>query len=193
MKQYKVNEIFYSLQGEGFNAGTPVIFVRFSGCNLKCSFCDTDHGPGTFMDVGQLMSAIVKINEHPRQGFFPPIVLTGGEPMLQVDQELVDTLRENFGKLWIETNGTYEIPDGWFDFITVSPKTRKFFTQGDELKLVFEGQNDAELYSIMVSTSFTHYALQPCSMRNISATVRAVQRNPRWRLSFQLQKILEIR
>lgn len=193
MKQYKVNEIFYSLQGEGFNAGTPVIFVRFSGCNLKCAFCDTDHKSGTQMSIDQLMAAIVKSNEHPRQGFFPPIVLTGGEPMMQVDLELVDALRKNFGKLWVETNGTYEIPHGWFDYVTISPKGEISYTKGDELKLVYQGQPDHILHAIFISTSFTQYALQPCSMKNIEATVRAVQRNPRWRLSFQLQKILEIK
>ena len=110
----KINEIFYSLQGEGFHTGTPAVFVRFSGCNLKCSFCDTRHEEGILMSDEEILRAI---------SAFPSnvVILTGGEPSLWIDQAFIDLLHRAGKYICIETNGTKPLPKG-IDWVTCSPK-----------------------------------------------------------------------
>ena len=104
--KYKVNEIFYSLQGEGWWTGTPMVFVRLSGCNLKCPWCDTDHRNGVEMSADEILSKVREAS----QGLCRRVCITGGEPLLQLDRALVKTLRDAGLKLHLETNGTLPLP-----------------------------------------------------------------------------------
>lgn len=194
---YKINEIFHSLQGEGFNTGTSSVFIRFSGCNLKCSFCDTQHLLGTLMTAAQIVE---KVMQFPKA---PLIVLTGGEPSLFVDDELIAALKTTGKRIAIETNGTHPLPHG-IDWVTLSPKTDFdggddspcILTQCDELKVVYLGQDLTQYDHIQAS----HRFLQPCFVpdeaqrrHNIQLCVDAVLQNPQWRLSLQTHRILNIR
>ena len=144
---YRVNEIFYSLQGEGRHTGRAAVFIRFSGCNLHCPFCDTDFHHFTEMSLNELMSAIRQWN---KCGF---AVLTGGEPSLQVDDALIDALHDEGYYVAMETNGTHVVPTT-IDWVTVSPKNC-FVDYGpaivvqkiDEVKMVFDGQHDPQPFS----------------------------------------------
>lgn len=194
----KINEIFYSLQGEGANTGIPAVFVRFSGCNLRCSFCDTQHQEGVMMTDEEIID---EVNRYPQ---VPLIVLTGGEPSLFIDEDFVSILKKRTGKrISIETNGTNILPKG-IDWVTFSPKTG--FEGGeladikiescDELKVVYTGQPLEPYFQIHA----TQYFLQPCycdnqeeRRRNMQATVEAVMSDPRWRLSLQTHRMLDIR
>ena len=138
---YRVNEIFYSLQGEGFWTGTPMVFVRFSGCNLRCPFCDTDHREGRPMRVEEIVQAVRAAGSCKR------VCLTGGEPLLQLDRELVDALHQAGYTLHLETNGTRPVPEG-VDWVTLSPKEdfvsggKVVVEKADELKLVLAPGTD---------------------------------------------------
>lgn len=191
-KTYKINEIFYSLQGEGFYTGTPSVFVRFSGCNLSCPFCDTDHNQGVMMTADEIAAAV---NAYPASH----VVLTGGEPSLFVDDELTAALQGHF--IAMETNGTHPVAAG-VDWITMSPKSdfvdgaEPVLTECDELKLVYTGQN-LDRYA-----SFTarHHFLQPCDYGDagknrllLKECIQACLDNPVWRLSLQTHKYLDIR
>ena len=110
----KINEIFYSLQGEGFHTGTPAVFVRFSGCNLKCSFCDTQHESGVMMSDDDI---VAEVSRYPST----MVILTGGEPSLWIDEAFVDRLHEAGKYVCIETNGTRPLPAN-IDWVTCSPK-----------------------------------------------------------------------
>ena len=193
---YKVNEIFHSLQGEGFNTGTASVFIRLSGCNLRCSFCDTQHNVGTMMSLPQIVE---QVNRYPAA---PLIVLTGGEPTLQADDALVQALHLTGKRIAIETNGTRPLPAG-IDWVTLSPKTgfdggdahQCVLTECDELKVVYLGQDLAQYSGIKAA----HRYLQPCycdddatRQLSIKATVQAVMDNPEWRLSLQTHRILNI-
>jgi 7-carboxy-7-deazaguanine synthase (Cx14CxxC type) len=207
---YQVKEIFYTLQGEGANAGTPAVFCRFAGCNLwsgresdrasaQCRFCDTDFvgtdGPGggkfaTADDLARACRAACTARHGPAL-----VVLTGGEPMLQVDQPLIDALHGRGFSIAIETNGTIAVPDG-IDWICVSPKagTELVQTWGDELKLVYPqaGLDPADLLAL----EFEHRFLQPMDgadrARNTRAAIDYCKANPPWRLSVQTHKVLGI-
>lgn len=196
MQTFKINEIFYSLQGEGYFTGTPAIFIRFSGCNLHCPFCDTNHQSGHLMTAEEI---VAETNKFPASH----IVLTGGEPSLFVTPELVDMLHANgHRRIAIETNGTHSIPDN-IDWITLSPKAPEYagnerivLSRCDELKVVYEGQNLAQ-YDRFAAR---HRFLQPCdygdkqkNAENTAATIRACLSNPQWRLSLQTHKFLNIR
>lgn len=178
----KINEIFYSLQGEGFHTGTPAIFVRFSGCNLRCSFCDTEHEEGVLMSDEDI---VAEVGKYPAE----IVVLTGGEPGLWVDESLVDRLHTLGKRVCIETNGTKQLPDN-LDWITCSPKRGSIvkLQRMDEVKIVFQGQDVTEYESLPAK----HYFLQPCSGRNTVATVEYVLKHPKWRLSLQTHKLLNI-
>lgn len=191
----RINEIFYSLQGEGLNSGTAAVFVRFSGCNLHCPFCDTDHIEGKDMTDDEI---VCEVSKYPGK----LVVLTGGEPAIQIDGEFLKRLKDTGKTVAVETNGTIPLPEG-IDFITLSPKFQ--FCEGaeikvsrcDELKVVFTGVDDISVYgSIETENRF----LQPCNTgdaeRDRVITMEAIEyckRHPEWRLSLQTQKILKIR
>ncbi len=195
---WTINEIFQSLQGEGYNTGTASVFVRFSGCNLKCGFCDTAHQSGTPMSLPQIVEAIM---QWPKA---PLVVLTGGEPSLWVTAEMLAAIKRLTGKrIAIETNGTRPLPEG-IDWVTLSPK---FTFEGgdalpcvlrscDELKVVYCGQD----LSVYDGIEARHRFLQPCFVadaeqcrRNVEACVNAVLSHPKWRLSLQTHRMLNIR
>ena len=164
----KINVIFYSLQGEGYHTGTPAVFVRFSGCNLKCSFCDTQHEEGTLMTADEI---IAEVSKYPAA----TVILTGGEPSLWIDDALGDRLHEAGKYVCIETNGTRPLPAS-IDWVTCSPKqgARLAITRMDEVKVVYEGQD----ISIYERLSAEHFFLQPCSSKNTALTVDSVMRHP---------------
>lgn len=208
---YTVKEIFYTLQGEGANAGTPAVFLRFAGCNLWsgreedrataiCRFCDTDFvgtdgpGGGRFADADALADAVlaawpqgVEANRF--------VVCTGGEPLLQIDDPLLDALHARRFRVAIETNGTLPVPRG-VDWICVSPKAGAplVVERGDELKLVFPQPGaEPERYEAL---GFPRFFLQPMDgeerVRNTALTVAYCREHPRWRLSLQTHKLIGI-
>ena len=208
---YSVKEIFYTLQGEGANAGRPAVFCRFSGCNLwtgreedradaVCNFCDTDfvgtdgEGGGKFKTADLLAAEIEKHwGDTPSNRF---VVLTGGEPLLQVDAALIDALHARLFTIAVETNGTIEPPPG-LDWICVSPKADATIvvTEGDELKLVFPQEGvDPERFTDL---RFTHFFLQPMDNVLQSTNQRLAMEyclaHPQWKLGLQTHKILDIR
>ncbi len=178
----KINEIFYSLQGEGYYTGVPSVFVRLSGCNLKCPFCDTQHESGTPMSDEEIVAAV---NQYPAHH----VILTGGEPSLQIDSSLIDRLHAAGKYICIETNGTHPLPEN-IDWITCSPKEGApvCLTRIDELKVVFTGQ-DLTSYA---HTPASHYYLQPCSCKNTQEVVNYILKHPQWRLSLQTHKLIDI-
>jgi 7-carboxy-7-deazaguanine synthase (Cx14CxxC type) len=208
---YAVKEIFYTLQGEGANAGAPAVFCRFAGCNLwsgregdrataECRFCDTDFvgtdgdGGGKFATAGELARACVAAAGSVPQGLL--VVLTGGEPMLQVDAALIDALHEHGFRIAIETNGTLPVPDS-IDWICVSPKAGTELRQdsGDELKLVFP--QDGLAPENVAGLRFSHRFLQPMDgaerEENTAAVIAYCKAHPAWRLSLQTHKLIGIR
>jgi 7-carboxy-7-deazaguanine synthase len=209
---YSIKEIFYTLQGEGANAGRPAVFCRISGCNLwngreedrvsaACRFCDTDFvgtngtGGGKFRTADELANAIEAHWPSPgmRRRF---VVLTGGEPLLQVDEALIEALHKRGFTIAVETNGTVNPPPG-IDWICVSPKggSQVVIRQGQELKLVFPqvGADPSEFEEM----EFENFYLQPMDGPNVSAnTAQAVlfcQLHPQWNLSVQTHKLIGIR
>jgi len=204
---YAVKEVFYTLQGEGAHIGRAAVFCRFAGCNLwsgreedrataGCQFCDTDfvglNGPGggRFQDAKELAGAI----ERCWPGNFSGrkfVVCTGGEPLLQLDRTLIDSLHERGFEVAVETNGTLTVPGG-VDWLCVSPKAGADLVQttGDELKLVFP-QFGAEPQTFE-SLRFRHFFLQPMDGPNLDANTRLAVRycleHPFWRLSQQSHK-----
>lgn len=209
---YAVKEIFYTLQGEGAQAGRAAVFCRFSGCNLWsgresdrasaiCKFCDTDfvgvNGPGggKFGTAGELADAIAKTWPKGNGGGKPYVVCTGGEPLLQVDSQLIDALHDREFEIAVETNGTVEAPEG-LDWVCVSPKAGAQLVQrsGDELKLVFPqvGVEPAQFEGL----AFRHFFLQPMDgpdrAANTDKAVRFCMAHPKWRLSLQTHKIVGI-
>ncbi len=206
---YSVKELFYTLQGEGAQVGRPSVFIRFSGCNLwtgreadrttaTCSFCDTDFigtdGPGgsRFHTASELAAAAAKCWPAGASGRW--IVCTGGEPALQLDQELVRALQVQGFRVAVETNGTRALPVG-LDWICVSPKAGApiVVSRGDELKVVFpQPVNLVELLEL----DFTHHFLQPMDgpwlAVNTREAVSYCLEHPPWRLSQQTHKLLGI-
>ena len=200
----KVNEIFYSLQGEGHYTGTPAVFVRFAGCNLRCWFCDTDFEKGVEMNEDEIVEAVL---QYPTRY----VVITGGEPTLQITASLCDKLHAHGLYLMMETNGTRPLPEGCqIDWITCSPKLidveegkRKIATirlrHIDELKVVFEDSptQDMALYEQIPATE---YRLQPCDTQDplsnraiLNKTIKYILQHPKWKLSLQTHKILHVR
>jgi 7-carboxy-7-deazaguanine synthase len=208
---YSVKEIFYSLQGEGLRAGRPAVFCRFAGCNLwsgreqdragaSCRFCDTDFvgtdGTGGGKYKGALALARAVAAHWPTGEAHRYVVLTGGEPLLQVDAPLLEALHAEDFEIAIETNGTLPVPAG-IDWICVSPKAGADWVQrsGHELKLVYPQAGFAP--DEVAQGGFDHYLLQPMDGPERATHTRAAiaycQQHPRWRLSLQTHKMLEIR
>jgi 7-carboxy-7-deazaguanine synthase (Cx14CxxC type) len=208
---YNVKEIFYTLQGEGFHAGRPAVFCRFTSCNLWtgreedrsraiCTFCDTDfvgtNGPGggRFRDATALAEAID--NAWPDAGSeHRMVVCTGGEPLLQLDSEVVDALHARGFYVAVETNGTQPAPAG-LDWTCVSPKVGAplKLTAGDELKLVYpQAGGDPEQFEHMDFSSFRISPMDGPNIReNTAAAVEYCLKRPQWRLSLQTHKYLGI-
>ncbi|MDO9382874.1 MAG: 7-carboxy-7-deazaguanine synthase [Hyphomicrobiaceae bacterium] len=207
---YAVKEIYYTLQGEGANAGRPAVFCRFAGCNLwsgreadradaACTFCDTDfvgtdgRGGGKFPTADDLAAACAATAGGETLGLL--VVLTGGEPMLQVDAALADALHARGFEIAIETNGTLLVAEG-IDWVCVSPKSGTTLAQttGDELKLVFP---QTELMPEAVAgLTFRHRYLQPMDgpnrAQNTALAVAYCKAHPQWRLSLQTHKLIGI-
>lgn len=189
----KVNEIFYSLQGEGRYTGVPAVFVRLSGCNMKCWFCDTQHEDGTEMTESQIVE---QVTSHPTRH----VVITGGEPMMQITPELTQLLHKAGRYVQVETNGTLALPPGVeLDWVTCSPKTSHVRLQHiDELKVVYEGVGQD--MSPWESIEAQEYRLQPCDTGDetknqaiLESTVAYLLSHPKWHLSLQTHKMLNIR
>ena len=207
--KYRINEIFYSLQGEGHNTGRAAVFVRFAGCNLRCSFCDTEFDSYHEMTAEEILDAIKSYPAH-------FIVLTGGEPTLQVDEEFVDLLHQYGYEVAMESNGTRPAPRN-LDWLTVSPKSRDVWHAEcgmklpDELKIVFDEHTDPESFLTSHFTLHTsHFTLhtsrksllylQPCdtgdaerNARILHCCIEYIKEHPEWRLSLQTHKLTGIK
>lgn len=207
---YKIKEMYYTLQGEGAQTGRPAVFCRFSGCNLWsgreedrhkaiCQFCDTDFRGidgenGGRYAAADLVEKATELWGNTDLGR-PYVVCTGGEPLLQLDGALIDAFHEAGFEVGVETNGTVEAPDG-LDWICVSPKagTDLKIIYGDELKLVFPQEGaEPELFE---NLDFTHLFIQPMDgpelQRNTRRAIDFCLKNPKWRLSIQTHKLLNI-
>ena len=185
---YRVNEIFYSLQGEGRWTGMPAVFLRFAGCNLHCPFCDTDFTASTAMSLSDILREVRSLSGTCRR-----IVVTGGEPALQLDAPFVNAFHAEGYRLHVETNGTRPLPEG-IDWVTLSPKDAwqdapVVLDKADEVKVVYTGQDVTPWAAFPASC---HY-LQPCSGQNTKEVVGYVLDHPVWQLSLQTHKLLDIR
>ena len=207
---YRIKEIYFTQQGEGSNTGRDFVFVRFSGCNLWsgkeknrksaiCQFCDTDfYGTdginGGIYSAKQLIEKIKSLWVSRDDNI--AVVLTGGEPLLQVNDELVAALKQEQIYIAVETNGTLDAPDH-IDWICMSPKanTEIKLKKGNEIKVIFPQESlDLEKFSLF---DFSEFYLQPMDsneyQENLNATITYCQKNPKWKLSLQTHKILGIR
>ena len=209
---YAVKEIFFTLQGEGARSGRAAVFLRFAGCNLwngveadraaaACRFCDTDFvgtdgtGGGKYADAAALADAATAL--WPKDDVAQPyVVCTGGEPLLQLDEALVDALHCRGFEIAVETNGTIAPPPG-IEWLTVSPKAGAALvvTSGQELKLVYPQDGASpEMYADLL---FDHYFLQPMDGArrdaNTGAAIAYCFAHPQWRLSLQTHKLIGIR
>ena len=207
---YAVKEIFYTLQGEGANAGTPAVFCRFAGCNLwsgreqdrasaVCRFCDTEFvgtdgaGGGRFATPAALVRALQ--SARPAGSSASLVVCTGGEPLLQLDAPLVDAMHAAGFRVAVETNGTQAPPPG-IDWICVSPKAGAplLLDRGHELKLVYPQEGAAP--PAFEHLAFEHFFLQPMDgpekAKNTRRAVEYCLAHPRWRLSLQSHKLIGI-
>jgi 7-carboxy-7-deazaguanine synthase (Cx14CxxC type) len=208
-RRYHIKECFYTLQGEGAQAGRAAVFLRFTGCNLwsgreedrhaaVCKFCDTDFigtdgqngGRYTLAECTELVSSLWP------GGGRPYVVCTGGEPLLQFDEALIEALHQAGFEVAVETNGTQPIPPG-IDWVCVSPKAAApvIVTRGDELKLVYPQTEAAAQPERFVNLDFTHFFLQPkdeAGHDHTPATVAYCMAHPRWRISLQTHKLMGI-
>lgn len=217
---YTVKEIYYTLQGEGANTGRPAVFLRFAGCNLWtgreedrasaiCQFCDTDFVGGTKYGSAEQVAEEVASQWFGNGTAKRFVVITGGEPLLQVDRPLIDSLHNLGFEIAIETNGTLEAPAG-IDWICVSPKAGTVIKQrsGNELKLVYPQQLDHAVGAQHAASllfdpaqferlDFERFFLQPMDgpavEQNTELAARYCLEHPRWRLSLQTHKLLGIR
>lgn len=214
MMAYSVKEIFFTLQGEGLNAGRAAVFLRFAGCNLwtgregdrgrglgGCSrWCDTDFvgtdgsGGDKYLAASDLAAAVASLWPTARGARL--VVCTGGEPLLQLDAELVENLHLRGFQVAVETNGTIAVPEG-IDWVCVSPKagTKCVVTKGNELKFVYPQEGlDPEAFTEL---EFEHFLLQPCdgylAVENMKKTLEYCLAHPWWRLGVQAHKVLGIR
>ena len=213
----RINDIFYSLQGEGSNTGRAAIFIRFAGCNLRCSFCDTEFDSYTEMTDDKVISEIKSLTSHlsPLTSHPSPltshllVVLTGGEPTLQVDEAFVDLLHQHGYEVAMESNGTRPAPRN-LDWLTVSPKSLPLSpSEGrgkhpDEIKIVFTTEEEVEqlitTFPLPLEGARGRLYLQPCDtgdpVRNAEIMQRCVEyikQHPQWRLSLQTHKLIGIK
>jgi len=215
---YTVKEIFLTLQGEGAQTGRLAVFCRFSGCNLWtgreedrqsaiCQFCDTDFigqdgsGGGKFHSAEELANAINQCwgTSDPIHKF---VVFTGGEPLLQLDQAIIDAVKSQGFEIAIETNGTIKVPTD-IDWVCLSPKlnSQLLVLQADEIKLIWPQPNCLDTFEKVLSRfekmSFKHYFIQPLDdanrQENTNLAIKICQLRPKWRLSLQTHKYLGIR
>jgi 7-carboxy-7-deazaguanine synthase len=208
---YSIKEIFYTLQGEGAQAGRPAVFCRFSGCNLwngresdrggsVCTFCDTDfvgtdgEGGGKFSDA-QALAAVIDSLWPASYSASKYVVFTGGEPLLQLDGALIDAMHRAGFEIAIETNGTLPVPAG-VDWICVSPKmgSKLVLERGNELKVVIpQLEQDLSAYEHL---DFANFFVQPMdgplAAFNTRLAIDTCRRNPKWKLSLQTHKLLQI-
>ena len=215
---YTVKELFYTLQGEGMNAGRPAVFCRFAGCNLwtgreadrhkaVCTFCDTDFvgvGPdgGRFANADALADAVLSrwptVDNGRATGGRPLVVCTGGEPLLQLDAAAVSAMHARGFAVAVETNGTQDAPPG-LDHVCVSPKAGAplRLTSGHELKLVFPQREPEAQPERFTELAFDEFWLQPLDGPDVAANTRAAIEyclaHPRWRLSVQTHKVVGVR
>lgn len=207
---YSIKEAYYTLQGEGYHTGRPAVFCRFSGCNLWsglekdrstaiCQFCDTNfwgtdgENGGKYKD-GELVDLCLSL--WPDSDMQPFVVCTGGEPLLQMDDELIRTFHSRGFTIAIESNGTLAVPDG-IDWVCISPKagSELIVTQGDELKLVHpqQGQSPQQFENL----DFKYFSLQPLDdvnqSQNTQECVTYCHEHPKWNLSLQTHKILGLK
>ena len=208
---YSIKEIFYTLQGEGAHAGRPAVFCRFSGCNLwtgresdrasaVCQFCDTDfvgtdgEGGGKFKTPEELAATINALwpASYPASKY---VVFTGGEPLLQLDKPLIDAMHAAGFTIAIETNGTLPVPEG-VDWICVSPKmgSTLVVTKGSEIKVVIPqtGQDLAAYEHLDFENFFVQAMDGPLAEFNTKLAIDTCKRNPKWKLSLQTHKLLQI-
>jgi 7-carboxy-7-deazaguanine synthase len=208
---YSVKEIFYTLQGEGNHAGRPAVFCRFAGCNLwtgreedrasaTCQFCDTDFvgadgiGGGKFKDAQALATVINDLwpTSYAKSKY---VVFTGGEPLLQLDTALIEAMHQQGFEIAIETNGTIPVPEG-IDWICVSPKMGSTLVvrQGSEIKVVIPqlGQPIREYESLDFKHHFVQAMDGPKQAENLRLAITYCKENPKWKLSVQTHKLLQI-
>lgn len=200
---YLVNSVFYTLQGEGYWSGRAAVFLRFSRCNLwtgrepdrgkaVCTFCDTDFAAGTRITLHDL---IEEVDSHPFPTGEPMVVLTGGEPLLQVDEKLLNNLHWRGFYIAVETNGTKPVPHG-IDWVCVSPKPAPLkITRADELKLVYP--QDSVRPEQFTDFNADHFWLSPMDVAgqtkaNTDAAIDYCLRNPQWRLNIQTHKVIGV-
>lgn len=196
--EYPIVEIFHSVQGEGFHSGIPHVFIRFGGCNLRCTWCDTDFDQYEEMKASEIVTEVLQYD-------CKRIIFTGGEPMLQDLWPLHRLFKQRGFDLSVESNGTIEIPEGLLDWICISPKDQVYPNSkvrqrtGNELKVVYVGQ-DLSLYDEL-KIGFDHRFLQPCYVDTASIqengvmfqeTEQVVKENSGWRLSLQTHKWMGI-
>ena len=202
MNKLKVNEIFYSLQGEGANTGMPVIFIRLSGCNLKCSYCDTDHSSYTEMDIDEICNQLQKYS------LCKKVIFTGGEPLLQLTPKQVDILQFLNYSVAVETNGTLPLYKGEvnfdFDYVSVSPKIsaqaicQNFLNnEVDEFRYaIAKNQTPPDIQDLPIADA---YFISPiCDgdgiiQENVNWCIQFCLSHPRWQLSVQSHKLWKIK
>lgn len=213
MGVFRINDIFYSLQGEGRNTGRAAVFIRFAGCNLRCPFCDTEFDTYREMSDEEILAEVSTLLPPPSTLHLVPctshplIVLTGGEPTLQVDEAFVDLLHQQGYEVAMESNGTRPAPKN-LDWLTVSPKENGgswvCWYEGtripDEIKIIFDEDTPQKLSSLHLAPSTLHQQyLQPCDTGNpqrnaeiVKACVAYIKQHPEWRLSLQTHKLIGI-
>lgn len=192
---YFINEIFYSVQAEGANTGRPAVFVRFAGCNLRCSFCDTYHNPHENYSKIEIEEAVRNLDPTKKA----MVILTGGEPTAQLRED--DPFDFDGRLVAVETNGTLPIPS-WVNYVTISPKTYpingEIMRRADEIKMLFMWDND--VYDKIEKSEDCKYArlfMQPLADKNgafdVLPVIEWVKQHPRWSISIQWHKVFNVR
>ncbi|MDR2586374.1 MAG: 7-carboxy-7-deazaguanine synthase QueE [Prevotellaceae bacterium] len=190
-KKFKINEIFYSIQGEGANVGMPAIFVRFSGCNQTCAFCDTDHQPFFEYSEQRIREDVENLQ---KENNCKNIIWTGGEPTLQLEDNMLFYFVNKGYRNYIETNGTGVVPK-LMDYITYSPKEGSIVVlkRVDEVRIpISAGMNLPEIENLPKAKN---YFISPIDVsdKNIKYCLELIKRNSRWKLSAQMHKLLNIK